>query len=244
MIICTRPTVSKSRLRVRAPMKLRGREDREVPAGLLDVEEGRQGVAVGEEEGVVEERLTDEEREAQGRAPRVEGEDGPRDHPHADGRALADRDGVVDVAQRSVPVSSVTVLLDVAHDRLGLLLAAVDEEPPRALRHVAAHQEDPMARIPAEPEGQAPAEGGVEDGRVQQRDRQQRPTGGADPEGAIDGHVDAAAIGRRDELVDGGVDGGVLTADAGAGEEPRGEVPERVRRERRGARSRPCRPRG
>jgi hypothetical protein len=68
---------------------------------------------------------------------------------------------------------------------------------------------------------------------VEQRDREQRTAGGADPEGAVDRDVHATAVLLGDQLVDGGVDGGVLTADAGAGEEPAREVPGRVHRERR-----------
>ena len=43
----------------------------------------------------------------------------------------------------------------------------------------------------------------------------------AHPVGAVDGQVRPAAHPGGDELVDGGVDGRVLAADAGAGEEPR-----------------------
>ena len=49
------------------PDEVAEREDREVPAGLLHAEERGQGVAVREEERVVEERLADEEREADDR---------------------------------------------------------------------------------------------------------------------------------------------------------------------------------
>ena len=91
----------------------------------------------------------------------------------------------------------------------------------------------PTARIGAEAEREPPAPGRVDDGRVEQRDRQQRAGRGADPEGAVDRDVDAAAVLRRDQLVDGGVDGGVLTADAHAGQEPGAEVPQRRHRERR-----------
>ena len=59
------------------------------------------------------------------------------------------------------------------------------------------------------------------------------PSGGPDPEGAVDRDVDPAAVLRRDQLVDRGVDGGVLAADAHAGEEAGAEVPQRRHRERR-----------
>jgi hypothetical protein len=52
-----------------------GREDGDVPAGLFDIKERGQCVAVSEEERVVQERLPDEEGKAQHRTPRKERED-------------------------------------------------------------------------------------------------------------------------------------------------------------------------
>src|SRR3712207_9506898 len=57
------------------PEEVADRERRDVPADLLDAEERPQGVAEREEERVVEERLADEEGEAQHGALRVERED-------------------------------------------------------------------------------------------------------------------------------------------------------------------------
>ena len=194
------------------------REHRDVPPGLLDAEERGEGVAVGEEERVVEERLPDEQREAQDRAARIEREHGPRDHRQRDRLALPDGDRLGGVGQ---PLTSLVGdgLLDVGDDPLGLVLAAVDEQPARALRHVAADQQDPDGQDRAEAEGQPPAPLGVDDGRVQERDGQQRADGRADPERSVDADVDPAAVLRRDQLVDGGVDRGVLTADAEPGDE-------------------------
>ena len=62
------------------------------------------------------------------------------------------------------------------------------------------------------------------------------PIAGADPEAAVDREVDAAAVARRDQLVDRRVDRGVLAADAHAGQEPEDE--EVPGREREGGRDR------
>jgi hypothetical protein len=54
-----------------------------------------------------------------------------------------------------------------------------------------------------------------------------------EPVGAVDDQIDTAAHAGGDQLVDGGVDRGVLAADAGAGEEAGDEEVERGGRERR-----------
>ena len=74
----------------------------------VDPQERRQAVAVGEEEGVVEKRLSDEQRQAEHRALRVEREDRLGDLTRADGLALPDREGLRD-ARQVLPVSSSTV---------------------------------------------------------------------------------------------------------------------------------------
>ena len=50
---------------------------------------------------------------------------------------------------------------------------------------------------------------------------QQRTTRSADPEGAVDGHVDASAVLGRYQFIDRGVDRCIFTADAGSGQEAR-----------------------
>ena len=90
-----------------------GREDREVPPGLLDAEERAEGVAVGEEEGVVEERLAHEQREAEDGAPRVHREDRLGDERQADRPALTDRDGLGRRRGSSLPDSREHLPLDV-----------------------------------------------------------------------------------------------------------------------------------
>ena len=61
LIIRTRPQLSNSGLSTSAPTKLLIAKIAMYHPAWPDAEERRQGVAVGEEEGVVEERLPDEE---------------------------------------------------------------------------------------------------------------------------------------------------------------------------------------
>ena len=97
----------------------------------------------------------------------------------------------------------------------------MDEQPARALGHVAADDEDAdrrgwrRGRRPAASRAGRAMIVGLSSG-----DGEQRAGGRADPERAVDRQVDAAAVLGGDQLVDRGVDGGVLAADAGAGEEP------------------------
>jgi len=116
--------------------------------------------------------------------------------------------------------------LDLADDSLGLLGATVDEEPARALRHVAAHDQDPDAERRPDPKGEAPAEVRGEEGGVEQEDRSEGAGGRAEPVAAVDHQVHPAADPGRNQLVDRRVDRRVLAADPRAGEEARRvEVP-------------------
>ena len=71
----------------------------------------------------------------------------------------------------------------------------------------------------ADQERGAPAEVAAEHRGVEQHDRADRADRGADPEAAVDDEIGPAAVARRDQLLDGGIDGGVFAADAGAGDE-------------------------
>jgi hypothetical protein len=129
-------------------------------------------------------------------------------------------------------VFSTTWRLDVAGDALGLLVVPVQEQPARALRHVAPDEQDPEAHGGREPEAQAPADVGAEQVLVEQDQRRQRAEDRADPVAASDDQVDRAPHARRDELVHGRVDRRVLAADAGSGDEAAGDEPREVHRER------------
>ena len=96
-----------------------------------------------------------------------------------------------------------------------------------------------MTRLSAAPMANAarqPMSTGSKRG-VEQHDGAGRTERGTDPEAAVDDEVGPAAHARRDQLLDGGVDGRVLAADAGAGEEAEQreapQVPGERRRRRR-----------
>ena len=109
--------------------------------------------------------------------------------------------------------------------------STVDEQPARALRHVPTDEQHADRQDRAEAEGEPPADRRVHQRGIQQRQGEQRTAGGAQPEGAVDHHVDPTAVVLGDQLVDRGVDRRVLTADARPGEEPADEVPGGVHRE-------------
>jgi hypothetical protein len=134
------------------PGEVADREGGDVPANGVGAHavELVQHERVGEEDGVVDEGLADEQREPQHRASRVELEDGLREREEADRAALADLDGAVHRLELR-PCVLLHLALDRGHERLGLLVAPVDEQPARRLRHVAAHEDDPEASTAPRP---------------------------------------------------------------------------------------------
>ena len=120
------------------------------------------------------------------------------------------------------------LVLDVGDRLLGLGLVAVHDLPPRALRQVPADEDDHQAQDRTEEERDAPADARLE--LVEEDEGAQRADDGPGPVGAVDHEVDAAPEAGGDQLVDRGVDGRVLAADAHAGDEP-GRVQEGQRTE-------------
>ncbi len=80
-------------------------------------------------------------------------------------------------------------------------------------------KQDDEAERAADQEGRAPAHVGGQQRGIEEDDGSRGAERGADPEAAVDDEVGPAAHARRDQLLDGGVDGGIFAADAGAGEE-------------------------
>ena len=107
--------------------------------------------------------------------------------------------------------------------------STVDEQPARALRHIAADEEHGYGKDRTKTERQPPTDRGIDKRRVQQRDGEQCSTDRADPERAVDHNVHSTPVVRGDQLVDRGVDGRVLTADPGPSQEPACEIPRRIR---------------
>ncbi len=183
-----------------------------------------------ERDCVVEERLADEQREPEHRAVRVLLQRRAPDRAERDLLALTHGDRLARLVAQRLPGLRLDRLLDVADDPLRLLVAAVDEQPARALRHVAADEQDHEAEHDADAEREPPAEVGREHVRVEEEQRGKRAERGAEPVAAVDDQVDAAAHARRDQLVDRRVDRRILAADPRAREEARHEqVPGRER---------------
>ena len=110
-------------------------------------------------------------------------------------------------------------LLDAGRDRLRLPRPAMRHQPAWAFRNPQPHDQDHEAERSADEERDAPSQVGREDRGIEQHDRTGGPERRAHPEAAVDDEVGPAAHARRDELLDRGVDGRVLAADAGPGEE-------------------------
>src|SRR5205807_8628943 len=133
-----------------------------------------------ERHAVVEERLADEEREAENRAPRIALEGGLGDLAERDLLSLADRERLIRLGELVVGLL-LDALLDRADDALRLFLLPVDEQPARALGHVAPHEEDGEPEDRAEQERDPPADARREQRLVEQQDRDRRTACGADP---------------------------------------------------------------
>ncbi|CAL2065305.1 protein of unknown function [Streptomyces murinus] len=201
-------------------------DDREVVARTVrrHREELRQDRAEAEGDRVVQERLPDEEGEAEHRAPAVPPEDRVGDLPEGDALALVDGQPHV---RRRQPDALLRLHLpfDAGDDLLRLLVPAVDQQPPRTLRDVPPYEQDHQRQYGAQREGQPPAHVHRQQAGVQRHDGQQRTAHRAQPEAAVDDQVDTAAVVGRDQLVDRGVDRRVLAADAEAGQEAEEEEP-------------------
>ncbi len=110
-------------------------------------------------------------------------------------------------------------------------------QPARTLRNPAAQEQDDEADRAADEEGDAPAPRGRNQIRIECCERAQRAERRPDPERAVDHEVGEAAAPGRDQLLDSGVDGGILAADPRARDRPehgeRPEAPGEARRDRR-----------
>jgi hypothetical protein len=106
--------------------------------------------------------------------------------------------------------------LDLAHRSFGGLDVAVRQEPARALRQQAAERPDERADRGTDEQADAPPDVDRDQARIEQDRLADGADDRAEPVRPVDREVGAPAIRGGDELVDRGVDGGVLAADAGA----------------------------
>ena len=213
-----------------------GERDEIEPDSLgRDAVEADEDQGVGEEHAIVGEGLPDHECQAQNGPPRVSAHELPDDRTEADGPLHHERVGQTRRGEGAPRILDVP--LDLAGDFLGLLLAAVKEEPSRALGKVISKEEHTEGEGPAEQEGRPPREPGRQDAWIGDDQREHRPQRGAQPVRAVDGEVGVAAVAGRQELVDGGVDRRSLAADTrareGAEEGERREAPGERRHDRR-----------
>ena len=107
---------------------------------------------------------------------------------------------------------------DAGDDAFGFLGPAVRHQPARAFRNPVAQEEHDAAQHATEDEGEPPTPLGRQNARIQHEQGSGRADRGADPETAVDHEVGEAALAGGNQLLDGGVDGGVLAADPGTRE--------------------------
>jgi hypothetical protein len=108
-------------------------------------------------------------------------------------------------------------LLDPLDSCFGFLLTPVHEEPAWALGQVLANEENHEPQRRADQEGHPPRV--THRQVVHHKNEEQRGDERATPVRPVDGDVDPAPVLGRDELVDGRVDGRVLTTDPHTGDE-------------------------
>ena len=119
-------------------------------------------------------------------------------------------------------------LFDSPDDVLTLFLAPMDREPTRTLGHPHAHEKNDEPQDCAGQERKPPSPFCRDESGIEQHDRDHGAERRADPETAIDREVELATIARRDQFLNGRIDGGIFAANAAAGEETKDEEREAV----------------
>src|ERR1041384_7348134 len=104
--------------------------------------------------------------------------------------------------------------LDVGNDPLRLRFAAMDHEPTWAFRNGMAQKNNDQPQHGANPEDQPPGNVERKNAWVGQPDGPPRAHGSPNPETAIDDQVHSSAHACGNQLVNCGVDGGILAANA------------------------------
>ncbi len=188
---------------------------------------------IGEEDGVVEERLRDHQSEADQGAlavgheqragdlaqRRVIAHAQPHLRPFVHGRSAAARK---------------KLRFDAADDRVRRLREAVRHQPARAFRNPKSHDQNNESYCCADQERQPPADRRIDECRIEQDERTARAHCRAKPEAAVDEEVGPAAEPCRNKLLDCRIDGSVFAADAGAGEKAERDEAPRIPRQPRG----------
>ncbi len=107
-------------------------------------------------------------------------------------------------------------LLDICDRCVGLLCIAVGDEPARAFRNVATHQQHTEPEEAADPESEAPAEVWCDQARIEEQERSTGARHRSKPKAAIDDEVDATSISRRNQFINSRINRRVFAADTQA----------------------------
>ena len=124
-------------------------------------------------------------------------------------------------------------VLDHAHDLLCLLEAAMHHQPAWTFWNVAPHENDGQSKDRAHAKAESPADVYREEVGVEQKHRQASAGCRADPPGTVDREIHMATHTCRNELINCGVNGRVLPADACTCEEAAGGEPDKAEGEGR-----------
>ena len=191
----------------------------------------REHQRVGEEDRVVEKGLRDHQGHRDHAASPVLAQQHVRDLAHRWRRAPARHRQADRQWQR--PAFRCHFAFDGVEDAASFLFAALRDQPARAFRHVAPYQQYGDGQHCAESEADAPAPHRPEHARVEQYQTEPGTERCTDPETSVDREVDTPPQPRRNEFVDGRVDGRVFAADAQSGDEAAEREEGEVVRERR-----------
>src|SRR5215217_199792 len=100
----------------------------------------------------------------------------------------------------------------------------MSHEPARAFRQPWPHKENDETEDSADQKGCAPANLRIEIGGIQEDDRAPCSERRADPKAAVDHQIRPAAYARRNELLNGRIDGSIFPSDSCTGEKAKQRV--------------------
>src|SRR5947209_16604074 len=109
-----------------------------------------------------------------------------------------------------------------------LMLPAMDHQPARTFRHRVAQENNDDSQHCANAKSKSPAKCNGNNSGIKQTYGGGRANGCADPEAAVDNKVYAATDPRRDQLINGGIDCGIFSTNAGAGQRSKQRVGDKV----------------
>src|SRR5216684_2700334 len=117
---------------------------------------------------------------------------------------------------------------DHLRDAVRFIEASMHHEPAWALWNVTPHEQNGHPQDCAHTKAEPPAQVNRQQVRVEQNGRQASTDRRADPPGAIDREIHVTTNARRNELINSGVNGRVLSTDTGTCQEAAGSEPDEV----------------